>query len=101
MVPAELAPDGADHLMVVLLPAGSDRDAVRASLTAAGIATSVHFRPLHRFAWFAEHAVVGAGGLSVAESLADRALSLPLYPGLRGDDVDRVVAALAAALRSP
>jgi dTDP-4-amino-4,6-dideoxygalactose transaminase len=100
-VPAELAPDGADHLMVVLLPAGSDRDAVRASLTAAGIATSVHFRPLHRFAWFAEHAVVGAGGLSVAESLADRALSLPLYPGLRGDDVDRVVAALAAALGSP
>ena len=65
----------------------------------AGVATSVHFRPLHRFAWFAEHAAIGPGGLPVADRLADRALSLPLHPGLSDADVDRVVAALAASLR--
>ncbi len=97
-VPAELAVDGADHLMVVLLPEGVDRDAVRTALTDAGIGTSVHFRPLHQFAWFAEHAVVGRGGLSVADALADRALSLPLHPGLTDADVDRVVDCLAGAL---
>src|SRR5262249_24939087 len=59
-IPPELAVDSADHLMIVLLPSGADRDAVRAALAAGGIATSVHFQPLHRFRWFADNALVGS-----------------------------------------
>ena len=41
------------HLAVVLLPVGSDRDAVRARLQAEGIQTSFHYPPTHRFSHYA------------------------------------------------
>ncbi|MEZ5169559.1 MAG: DegT/DnrJ/EryC1/StrS family aminotransferase [Acidimicrobiia bacterium] len=97
-VPPELAAGGADHLMVVLVPAGTDREAVRRAMSGAGIGTSVHFPPLHRLSWFRDNATVGPSGVAGAESVADRALSLPLHPRLSDVDVDRVVAALADAL---
>jgi dTDP-4-amino-4,6-dideoxygalactose transaminase len=84
--------------MVVLLPADADRDRVRSDLAAAGIATSVHFQPLHTFEWFREHALAGPGGLSGADAVAGRALSLPLHTKLSDREVDRVVEALAGAL---
>jgi perosamine synthetase len=65
---------------------------------AAGIGTSVHFQPLHRFALLAERCAVAPGGLGTADALAPRALSLPLHPDLGLDQVDRVCATLAAAL---
>ena len=97
-VPGDLAPGGADHLMVVVLPEAVDRDTVRTTMANADVATSVHFRPLHRFGWFAEHATVGPSGLSVADLLAERVLSLPLHPRMSDADVDRVVGVLAASL---
>jgi dTDP-4-amino-4,6-dideoxygalactose transaminase len=98
IIPASPHPGSADHLMVVLLPVGVDRAGVMATLTAQGIGSSIHFRPLHRFAWYRDHAIVGAGGTPVADALAPRALSLPLHTGLSDADVDGVVAALSGAL---
>src|SRR5581483_5623326 len=98
LVPAAHPTGSADHLMVVLVPRGCDRDGVRERLAHRGIATSVHFRPLHQLRWFAEHAEIGPGGVPVADMLADRALSLPLRPGLTGADVDRVCDELRSAL---
>lgn len=90
MVPQELVEDGADHLAVVVLPEGADRDRVVAAFAAARIGTSVHFRPLHHMAWFADRAVLGRGGTPVADILAPRVFSLPLHPGLTDADVDRI-----------
>ncbi len=98
LVPPELAEQGADHLMVVLLPEGAARDDVVASMAASGVATSVHFRPLSTFGWFQGNAVSAPGGTPVCVRLADRALSLPLHPRLSDDDVDRVCGALVGAL---
>ena len=88
----------ADHLMVALLDEGIDRTEVVGCLGAAGIGTGIHFRPLHRFSWFAEHAEIGPGGVPVSEALADRALSLPLHAELRPGQVDRVLDVLADAV---
>lgn len=98
LVPARLATGGADHLMVILLPEGTDRRAVSASMAAEGVGTSVHFRPLHRFEWFGRNAVLGPTGVATADRLAPRVLSLPLHPGLSDDDVDRVCRSLRSAL---
>jgi dTDP-4-amino-4,6-dideoxygalactose transaminase len=98
IVPPELAPGGADHLMVVVLPEEVDRRAVAKSMAADDIGTSVHFRPLHRFEWFARNAVVGPAGTRTADRLARRVLSLPLHPGMADDDVDRVCQSLQAAI---
>ena len=82
------------HLYVVEL---TERDALRAALTHAGIATGVHYSPaLH------EHPVWGAVvrtpvPLPVAERLADRVVSLPLFPGLREAEQAAVIEAVHCA----
>jgi dTDP-4-amino-4,6-dideoxygalactose transaminase len=100
IVPPRLAEGGADHLFVVALPEHVDRDKVIAHLGQREIGISIHFRPLHRFAWFddADHAELGPTGVADAEAAADRILSLPLHPGLSDDDVDTVCDALIEAI---
>ncbi|MFD0902187.1 DegT/DnrJ/EryC1/StrS family aminotransferase [Actinomadura sediminis] len=86
------------HLYQVRVP---DRDAVSAELEEAGVATSVHFIPAHRMTAYRE--ILGAeecASVPVTERIAGELLSLPLYPGLTADQVDRVVSALTGALRS-
>jgi len=97
-VPAVAVDGSADHLMVVMLDEGIDRAGVVGELGAAGIGTSVHFQPLHRFPLLAEACAVAPGGLATAEALAPRALSLPLHPDLDLDQVDRVCEVLLDAL---
>ncbi len=86
------------HLAVALLPEGSPRDAVRAHLQSERIQTSVHYPPIHRFTYYAK-----AGGrrpLPRTDDVADRILTLPLYPHMRDDDVALVADALERALRN-
>jgi dTDP-4-amino-4,6-dideoxygalactose transaminase len=87
----------AHHLMPVLLPAGVDRAAVQAALRDAGVQSSVHYPPVHRFS--AYRGMTG-GSLAVTEAVADRLLSLPLHGRLTTTDVDLVVTTLGAALHS-
>jgi dTDP-4-amino-4,6-dideoxygalactose transaminase len=86
-------PDGgihAYHLYVVAVP---DRDRFRAELREAGVETLVHYpRAVH------EHPAYGdirrSGSLAVSEQLAAGVVSLPLFPELTEDEVERVVGAV-------
>lgn len=98
LVPESEHPGSADHLAVVKLPKGCDRGALIDGLKAVGVHPSIHFRPLHRFSWFAANASVGPGGLGVCDSMAQRTVSLPLHIGLSDDDVDRVCEELVLLL---
>lgn len=100
LVPAEQVDGSADHLAVVELPARVDRDGVVEKMAAAGVSTSVHFRPLHQFSWFAENVEIGRTGLGVCDSMADRVLSLPFHVGLSDQQVETVVGNLDAAIES-
>lgn len=84
----------AHHLLVVRVPR---RDAVLARIHAAGIGASVHYRtPIH-LQPACSH--LGArGAFPHAEALADSILSLPLYPGMGDELVDRCADALATAI---
>jgi len=69
-----------------------DRDGLRAHLEAQGIATAVHYpRPIHL-----QPAMAAAGGrpgmLPVSEALCREVLSVPLYPELPFDVVERIAA---------
>ena len=74
-----------------------DREGLIARLSAAGIPTAVHYPvPLHRqpaFAGMAHTAV------PIADSAAERVVSLPMHPYLSDGDQDSIVGALLAALR--
>ena len=85
------------HLMVVRVEAAR-RDAVRAALAAAGIATAIHYpRPIHLQRAYA-HLGQGPGSCPVAERAAGEMISLPMYPDLTAAQVDRVVEVLGAGL---
>ncbi|MEZ5321274.1 MAG: DegT/DnrJ/EryC1/StrS family aminotransferase [Microthrixaceae bacterium] len=98
VVPSEQVTGSADHLMTVLLPDHVDRSTVIHLMAGAGIATHVHFPPLHTLEWFRRHASVGPGGVAVAERLKGTALSLPLHLGLTDSDVARVCGVLLEAI---
>jgi dTDP-4-amino-4,6-dideoxygalactose transaminase len=75
-----------------------DRDAVSAALAARGVQTGVHYAPaVHGHAawdgWPLHH-----GELPIAEAWAREELSLPMHPDLAATEVDRVAAAVQAAV---
>lgn len=70
----------------------AERDAVAAALRGAGIATGIHYYPaVHRQPPFES----AGGELPAAERWASEELSLPMFPGLRRDEVEHVCGALA------
>jgi len=98
LVPARPVDGSADHLMALTLPDGTDRDAVMDAMSAEGVSSSVHFRPLHQFSWFRNNAVIGRTGLDTCDRLADRVMSLPLHVNLSDADVQRVCDTFLRAL---
>jgi dTDP-4-amino-4,6-dideoxygalactose transaminase len=85
------------HLCVLL---HSERDRLAAELRERGISTGVHYPiPVHRQPGMADvrHRVQG-GELPVTDELAATCLSLPIYPELGDDGVDRVAAAVGDVL---
>ncbi|HUR00482.1 MAG TPA: DegT/DnrJ/EryC1/StrS family aminotransferase [Gemmatimonadaceae bacterium] len=88
--------DSACHIFVVLLPEGSDRPSVMKKLAAERIQSSVHYQPVHRFSYYRES--FPGVSLAVTDSIADRIVTLPLFPTMTTDQVDRVVDVLAASI---
>ncbi len=82
------------HILPVLLPEGRDRASVMARLKAAGIQTSIHYPPVHRFASYRD----GGDALPRTDAIADRELTLPFYPALPDAHVQLVVEALLESL---
>jgi len=88
-----MRPGNADvwHLYVVRV---DDRDRVMADLGAAGIGAGIHYpTPVHLTEAYA-HLGGRRGQFPVAESAADRILSLPMFPHLTESQQERVAAAL-------
>lgn len=67
------------------------RDALKAHLAAAGVGTAIYYpRPLHLQECFAEYGGV-EGMAPVSEAVAQRALALPVFPGLEASQQEYVV----------
>jgi len=83
------------HLYVLKLNAGRfsiSRDQFCALLKEAGIHTSLHFIPLHRFTSVRAHS--GEHNFTVADSAFDRSVSLPIYPDLSPNEVAYIIATI-------
>jgi perosamine synthetase len=72
-----------------------DRNGVVEALRSRGVGTSVHFIPLHLHPYYRDTYGYVRGDFPVAEDFYDRCVSLPLYPAMTDDEVERVVAAVA------
>lgn len=93
--PAPLAPGTRSswHLYVVLVPEPKERAAIFGALREAGIGVNVHYTPVHLQPLYRDRGF-SPGDFPVAEAYAERALTLPLFPGLREDEQDFVVETL-------
>ena len=86
----------ARHLYIVRVDrarAGATRDDYQQALASEGIATSIHFLPVHRLTWFRER-YPDQPSLPVAERAGEQVLSLPLSPAHSDDDILDVVEAV-------
>lgn len=89
-------PFGEDHVCHVYAICPEDRDAFRAGLAEAGVATNSHYpRPVHLQPAFA-HLGYGPGSLPVTEAYARRTLSLPMFPELTPQETAQVIDAVNA-----
>jgi perosamine synthetase len=98
------AADDDDHrrswfVYVVKLDRGIDRDAVLERLAAEGIEAGHYVPCVHLQPYLRERYGFSEGLCPVAEDAANRTLALPFFPELEGEDQERVVEALQAAVQ--
>jgi dTDP-4-amino-4,6-dideoxygalactose transaminase len=87
---------GSGHLAVLIVDHAQDRDPLREALATAGIQTSLHYPPVHLFDHYRTAYGHAAGDLPVAEDLALRIITLPLYPTMTPEQVDTVCDCVAS-----
>jgi dTDP-4-amino-4,6-dideoxygalactose transaminase len=91
------------HLFVIRLKLERltiDRARFIAELQQRGVATSVHWMPLHMHPYYRQTYGYAPSDFPVAASLYPEIVTLPLYPGMRGADVDYVCGAIREVVSS-
>jgi perosamine synthetase len=83
---------------VVQLPDGVDRDATIRALRERGVDSKPYLPAIHLLSFYRERFGHREGEFPVCEDVARRSLALPFHPELSEGQVERVVAALDAAL---
>ena len=81
-------------IFAVVVDEGVDRDGFRDSLAQAGIQTSVHFSPVHRFELYSD----SGADLPLSDSFAARAVSLPMFAEMGEGQQAQVIEAVRQAL---
>jgi len=76
-----------------------DRNQFIEELKRAGVGCSVHWRPLHLHPYYEQNFGWRAEDFPVATSEWQRVISLPIFPGMRTDEIDHVVETVRALCR--
>ncbi len=86
------------HLYIVRFRKPAQREQAAEALRQAGIGCSVHFIPLHRMTYWKNSCSLNPRHFPEAEYLADRILSLPLWPGMPVGGVRRTAGIIRSVL---
>lgn len=99
--PVEANQRHARHLYTVLVEpeSGWQRDDLASALRERGIVTSVHFRAVHLFTYYAERFGLRRGMFPNAERVSDCTLSLPLSAAMPDAHVEAVIDAVRQLVR--
>jgi dTDP-4-amino-4,6-dideoxygalactose transaminase len=87
----------AHHLVTVVLDERVDRATFRSRLADAGVQTSVHYPPVHRFSIYADESL----DLPLTEEYGDRCVTLPLFAHMTRDQQELVVDSVRRAVAAP
>ncbi|MBY0335839.1 MAG: DegT/DnrJ/EryC1/StrS family aminotransferase [Acetobacteraceae bacterium] len=87
--------DGAGHVFHLYVLRHPKRDAIMEALKAQGIGTGIHYPvPVHEQGAYAGRTALGPAGCAETSRAAKEVFSLPMYPELTDEQVDRVCDAL-------
>ncbi|MCB2182812.1 MAG: UDP-4-amino-4,6-dideoxy-N-acetyl-beta-L-altrosamine transaminase [Desulfobulbaceae bacterium] len=86
------------HLYVVKLADSKQRTRVFRELRDENIGVNVHYLPVHLHPFYQDNFATFPGQCPCAEAAYGQILSLPMYPGLTADDVERVCDSLQRAV---
>lgn len=89
------------HLYVVKMDfssGNSDRATFFGSMLDKGVGVNVHYIPVHLHPFYRKQFNTSPGLCPVAEKAYEKIISLPMYPGMSGDDVERVIQVVKEAL---
>ncbi len=78
---------------------GFDRPTALAALEARGILVGIHYQAIHLFGLY-RRLGYGPGDFPVAERIGAQTLTLPLFPAMSDQDVDRVCEAIEGLLHA-
>ena len=59
-------------------------------LSKKGIMTKIFFSPIHLTKFYKRGRYAGTKNLEVTEKVSDQILSIPMYPGLKKDELDYI-----------
>ena len=79
---------------------GTTRTAFMTKLREQGIGSQVHYIPLYRHPYYVQRYGIDPATFPQAEHYYRTCLSLPFYPGLTDEDVERVVATVTGAMNA-
>ena len=78
------------HLYVVKIEKG-DRNSIFTELRNAGIGVNVHYIPVHLHPYYRKTFGTGEGMCPVAEEAFKKIISLPMFPGLKDEELKYVI----------
>ena len=85
------------HILPILLPKQIERAGFMASMKSNGIQTSIHYPPVSDFSFY-RASNLGQDVLPLTRQVANREVTLPMYPTLTLEEVEMVVAVVGEAL---
>src|SRR6185295_17162647 len=80
---------------------GMDRALAISELKEAGIGASVHWMPLHLHQYYRKALGYKPADCPCAASIYPQLISLPLYPDLTAEDIERVCSTLKEIIAAP
>ena len=86
------------HIQPILLPRGTNRNTFMETMKSQGIQTSIHYPPIHCFSAYQSIDSRALSRLPMTEDIAEREVTLPLYPTMTDDDAHVVIESVAKAL---
>jgi perosamine synthetase len=92
--PSSMPSNHAYHLYVIRIDSSVldiDRTALFTSLREKGIGANVHYIPVHFHPFYREKFHTGTGLCPVAEAAHEQIVSLPMFPSMTDEDVEKVI----------
>ncbi len=87
------------HMFQILLPQGTNRAAFVTAMKERHIGIGVHYPALHLFSLYRKQGFK-PGDFPHAENVGERTVTLPLFPAMTDEDVERVCTATREAIQS-